>query len=136
MSIQSVGRVSALDIAVSGLRAETSKMNVIANNIANASTSRTANGQPYRRQELVVSTKQGLTGVNVEQVSPDLSTDFKRVYQPGHPDAGTDGYVSMPNVELPTEMMHMVTASRAYQANAAVLRRFGEISDATLELLR
>ncbi|MFA6132741.1 MAG: flagellar basal body rod protein FlgC [Phycisphaerae bacterium] len=136
MGINSVGRANALDIAVSGLRAETARMNLIANNIANASTSRTADGKPYRREELVLSTSDGLSGVNVEQVTPDLSTDFKRVYQPGHPDAGTDGYVAMPNVELPTEMMHLVTASRAYQANVAVLKRYGEISDATLELLR
>ena len=136
MGINSVGRANALDIAVSGLRAETARMNLIANNIANSSTSRTADGKPYRREELVLSTSGDLSGVNVEQVSPDLSTDFKRVYQPGHPDAGKDGYVAMPNVELPTEMMHLVTASRAYQANAAVLKRFGEISDATMELLR
>ena len=127
---------NALLVGLSRQMALTHELDVIANNIANSSTSRTADGKPYRREELVLSTSGDLSGVNVEQVSPDLSTDFKRVYQPGHPDAGKDGYVAMPNVELPTEMMHLVTASRAYQANAAVLKRYGEISDATLELLR
>ena len=65
-----------------------------------------------------------------------MSTDFRRIYEPGNPDAGADGYVTMPNVDLPVEMMHLVSASRAYQANTAVLKRQTEISEATLELLR
>lgn len=126
-----------VDIAVSGLRAESLRMNVIARNIANANTSRTESGQPYRRQQVVLSTEQeGLVGVSVEEVVADMLSPFKRVYQPGHPDADKDGYVLMPNVNLPVEMMHMVAASRAYQANAAVLKRYQEMVNVTLELLR
>lgn len=132
-----VSRVSSpIDIAVSGLRAESLRMKVVAANIANASTTRAANGQPYRRQEVILSTKSGLAGVESPQVMPDTTSQFKRVYQPGHPDANKDGYVMMPNVDLPVEMMSMITASRAYQANATVLRRYQDIGDATLELLR
>ena len=124
-----------VDIAVSGLKAESLRMNVIAENIANASTTRTPSGSPYRRQEVVLSTKDGVSGVSVNQIAPDLS-QYKRVYQPGHPDADKDGYVLMPNVELPVEMINMVTASRAYQANAAVMKRTQELNDVAMELLK
>jgi flagellar basal-body rod protein FlgC len=127
---------SPVDIAVSGLRAEAVRMKVVAANIANASTTRTANGQPYRRQEVVLATRTGYFGVATPQVLPDMVSPFKRVCQPGHPDADKDGFVMMPNVDLPVEMMSMITASRAYQANATVLRRYQENGDATLELLR
>jgi len=133
-----VTRISTpLDIAVSGLKAESMRMNVIASNIANASTTRTPSGEPYRRQEVVMSTTSGqMSGVTVSQVAPDMASPFKRIHDLGNPDADKDGYVMMPNVDLPTEMMSMVTASRAYQANAAVMKRHQDISDVTLELLK
>lgn len=128
---------TSVDIAVSGLRAESLRMNVIARNIANANTSRTESGQPYRRQQVILGTEQdAISGVSVEDVVADMLNPFKRVYQPGHPDADKDGYVQMPNVDLPVEMMHMMAASRAYQANAAVLKRYQEMVNVTLELLR
>ena len=128
---------TSVDIAVSGLRAESLRMNIIARNIANANTSRTESGQPYRRQHVVLSTeREGMGVVSVEEVATDMLNPFKRVYQPGHPDADKDGYVLMPNVDLPVEMMHMMAASRAYQANAAVLKRYQEMVNVTLELLR
>lgn len=128
---------TSVDIAVSGLRAESLRMNIIARNIANANTSRTESGQPYRRQQVVLGTEQdAMAGVSVEEVATDMLNPFKRVYQPGHPDADKDGYVLMPNVDLPVEMMHMMAASRAYQANAAVLKRYQEMVNVTLELLR
>jgi flagellar basal-body rod protein FlgC len=131
------GIYNPVDIAVSGLRAQSARLRVISSNIANAFTSRTPSGEPYRRQSVVLSTLlDELAGVEVLQVVPDMSTDFKRVLEPGHPDADANGYVLMPNVEVPTEMMHMVTAARAYQANAAVLKRYQELMDITLELLR
>jgi len=131
------GRDSTVDIAVSGLRAQATRMNVVAGNIANANTSRTRSGQPYRRQSVVFSSLvDGVGGVKVAEVAPDFSTDFKRLYQPGHPGADSEGYVLMPNVDLPVEMMQMVVASRAYQANAAMLKRYQNMVDLTLELLR
>jgi len=131
------GVPNAVDIAVSGLRAESARMNVIAGNIANSRTTRTPSGQPYRRRQVVLSTDDdGLGGVTVDSVASDMMTDFKRVHQPGHPDADKNGYVLMPNVDLPVEMINMVAASRAYQANAAVLKRHQEIVDAAIELLK
>lgn len=136
----SVGNIrSPIDIAVSGLRAQAIRMNVIAGNIANSGTMRTASGQPYRRKTVVLSTDEGdngLAGVRIDQIMSDLQTDFKRIYQPGSPDADEKGFIQMPNVELPVEMMNLATASRAYQASAAVLKRYQEMTDLTLELLR
>lgn len=126
-----------IDIAVSGLRAEATRMNVFANNIANSTTSRTSSGGPYRRQQVTLSTDaESLGGVKVEEVTSDMLTDFKRVHMPGHPDADENGYVLMPNVQLPTEIMKMMASSRAYQANAAVLKRYQDIMDVTIELLK
>jgi len=128
---------NAVDIAISGLRAESERMNVIAGNIANSATTRTPSGLPYRRHEVILSTSEDdLAGVTIEQISTDMRTQFKRVHQPGHPDADKDGYVLMPNVDLPVEMINLVSASRAYQANAAILKRYQEMTNAALELLR
>jgi flagellar basal-body rod protein FlgC len=133
-----VGKIaSPIDIAISGLRAESTRMRVIADNIANARTSRTKTGEPYRRRQVILSTGgAGAQGVKIESVIPDTSTSFKEVYLPGHPDANADSMVRMPNVDLPAEMMDMVVASRAYQANAAILKRYQNMVEATLELLR
>jgi flagellar basal-body rod protein FlgC len=133
-----VSRVkTAGDIAITGLQAESKKLNVIAANIANAGTTRTEAGGPYRRKNVVLSTQgDGLSGVNVQDVVGDMQTQFQSVYSPGNPDADAAGYVQMPNVELPMEMMQMVSASRAYQANVAVLKKHTDMMDATLELLR
>jgi len=134
MSVERIANPA--DIAISGLKVQATRMNVIATNIANASTSRTADGTPYRRQDVVVRATGGISGVILARVARDSSGEFKRVLQPGHPDADDQGYVQMPNIEIPTEMMHMVTATRAYQANAAVLKRYQDLTDATLELIR
>ncbi len=128
---------STIDIAVSGLRAQALRMNVVASNIANANTTRTETGEPYRRRSVILSTLiEQLGGVKVVEVASDTESEFNRIYQPGHPDADPDGYVIMPNVDLPVEMMHMVMASRAYQANAAILKRYQESMDVTMELIR
>jgi flagellar basal-body rod protein FlgC len=127
--------LSPIEIAVSGLRAESARMNVVATNIANANTTQAADGQPYRRKFLVTQTSgDGVGGVRVGQVAQDESP-FKRVYEPGNPDA-EDGWLSTPNIDVPREMMDMVAASRAYQANAAVMKRYQEVLEVALELLR
>ena len=137
MSLGRVNNIGSVDIAISGLRAESRRMDIIANNIANARTSRTETGQPYRRKELVVSTDDDLLGgVKMEDIVSDKDSPFQHVLMPGHPDANDQGYVEMPNVSLPREMIDMVTASRAYQANAAILKRYQRNVDITLELLR
>lgn len=128
---------SPVDIAVSGLRAQSKKIGVISSNIANAFTTRGEGGQPYRRQEVLLRTSDELMGgVRIDRVAQDDASDFKRILMPGHPDADSQGYVAMPNVDVSSEMVQLTTASRAYQANAAVLKRYQEMVDLTVELLR
>ncbi len=137
MAFGRIDSIGSIDIAISGMRAESQRMDIIANNIANARTSRTETGEPYRRKELVVSTEDDwLRGVRIEDVVSDMKNPFQQVLMPGHPDADDAGYVEMPNVSLPREMIDLVTASRAYQANAAILKRYQRNIEATLELLR
>jgi flagellar basal-body rod protein FlgC len=126
-----------VDVAVSGLRAESLRMNVVANNIANSNTTMTTTGGPYRRQMVSLSTDpSALGGVTIKGVQDDTSSALKKVLDPEDPAADKDGYVLMPNVDLPTEMMHMVLASRSYQANAAVLKKYQEMVDVALDGLR
>lgn len=127
---------SPVDLAVSGMRAESTRMHVTANNIANANTSRGPNGQPYRRQRVSLTAKDGIAGVKVNGVKADYATEFKRVLDAGNPDADEDGFVFMPNIDLPVEMMQMVVSSRGYQANAAVLKRYQDMVDVALEVIR
>ena len=135
MNINSVS--SPIDIAISGMRAEWQRLGIVSNNIANAKTTRTASGLPYCRQDIVLSTfADSLGGIASVEVVTDTSSDFKRVYIKGHPDADEQGFVLMPNVDLPVEMMNMISASRAYQANVAVLKRYQDIVEVTLELLK
>ncbi|OHB62439.1 MAG: flagellar basal body rod protein FlgC [Planctomycetes bacterium RBG_13_60_9] len=133
----SVSNVSGpLDIAVSGMRAHARHMEVISSNIANSRTTDAGQGQPYRRLEAVFHTEgKDLGGVAIGDILPDLS-ELQRMYDPGNPTADASGYVTMPNVQLPVEMMNLNVASRAYQANAAVLRRYQRMVETTLELLR
>ena len=131
------GLFTSMEISSSGLLAQRLRMNAIASNIANVNTNRTDTGKPYRRKELVLSTESDeIGGVKIDGIYDDESTEFKNLYQPGHPDADENGNVLMPNVNLPVEMMQMVMASRAYQANAAILKRYQSMIDVTLELLR
>jgi flagellar basal-body rod protein FlgC len=115
-----------MDISASGLYAERTRMRVIANNLANSeSFVRGADGKmtPYRRQQVVFSLGSATgakEGVSVAKVTPDMSA-FRRVYDPSHPYAGADGYVNMPNVNPIVEMVDMMEASRAYEANVTAL---------------
>lgn len=131
------GMFGPVDIAVSGLRAQGKQMAVISSNIANARTTDAGNGQPYRRMEAQFKTKErkGISEVSIEDVLTD-KTPFERIYDPGNPRADGEGYVSMPNVKIATEMMNLTIATRAYQANVASLKRYEKMVDTTLELLR
>jgi flagellar basal-body rod protein FlgC len=125
-----------IDIATSGLRAHNKHMEVISSNIAHARTTDAGDGQPYRRLEASFKAEDdGISGVNLDEILPDKS-DFIRILNPGHPDADSDGYVLMPNVNLPTELINLNIATRAYQANAAILKRYQKMVETTLELLR
>ena len=134
MSVQGV--VGPIDIAVSGMRAQGTQMEIISSNIANARTTDNGQGRPYRRlQAMFQAAGEGVSDVTIESIAQDM-TPLQRVFDPGNPNADAGGYVSMPNVQLPVEMMNLSTASRAYQANAAVLKRYQKLVETTLELLR
>jgi len=125
-----------IDIAVSGLRAQNKQMEVISSNIANARTTDAGKGEPYRRLEAVFKTQTDeISGVEIGRIEKDMSS-FDSVLDPGNPKADKNGYVQMPNVSLPVEMMNMSLATRTYQANAAVLKRYQQMVEVTLELLR
>ncbi len=127
--------IGSMNIAVSGLQAQNRQMEIISNNIANARTTKTVTGEPYRRLEAVFKAGQGLGGVELEEVIPDMR-EFEKVLEPDNPAADESGYVSMPNVSLPVEMMNLSIATRMYQANTAVIKRYQQMVETSLELLR
>jgi flagellar basal-body rod protein FlgC len=138
---------SIADISASGMMAERHRMEVIANNIANANSTRANGGGPYQRQQVIFAAamqshsadhndvKQQFSGVRVAGVQADQS-EFPLVYNPGHPDADETGMVRMPNVSLPNEMVDLITASRAYEANLKALKNFRDMTEQTLALIR
>jgi flagellar basal-body rod protein FlgC len=137
---------SALEILSSGLGAERVRMNVTASNLANAQTTRTAEGGPYKRRDPVFTTTElastpafsreldgALRGVAVT----DLITDNgppRVVHDPSHPDADSQGNVAMPNVNMVEEMVNMITASRAYEAGVTAMRAVADMAQQTLSL--
>ena len=137
--------LSATDISASGLAAERQRMEVVSNNIANAHSTRTPGGGPFRRQQVIFSaaldqteggtTTSELNGVQVIGVRDDQS-ELPRIHDPGHPDADDTGHVLLPNVKLPNEMVDLITASRSYEANLRALRLFQQMAEQTLSLLR
>jgi len=134
MSIDQV--FGPVDISVSGMRAQDQSMEIISSNIANARTMDTGQGKPYRRLEAILkSENEGVSEVVVGEITEDMSA-LQRIYDPGNPKADASGYITMPNVQLPVEMMNLSVASRAYQANAAILKRYQKMVETTLELLR
>lgn len=124
-----------IDIAISGIRAQGRQMKEISSNVANARTSDAGNGEPYRRHEVAFTTDDDLDGVKIDEIVTDMS-DFLKVLDPGNPMADENGYVAMPNVSLPVEMINMNIATKMYQANVAVLKRYQQMLETTLELLR
>ena len=136
----------SLDISASGLDAQRTRMNVIAGNLANASTTRTDEGGPYRRKEVVFKSAAGGgfadimssmgkkdEAVKVAGIVEDNSP-FRKVYDPGHPDAGSDGYVEMPNVSVPMEMVDLISATRSYQANLTAANAAKSMAAKALEI--
>jgi flagellar basal-body rod protein FlgC len=137
----------AINISASGASAERLRMEVVANNIANASSTRTPQGGPYRRYDVVFAAvlnqrlegrtpeQEKLGGVRVLGMVEDRS-ELPRVYQPGHPDADADGMVTMPNVKLPIEMVNLVTATRAHEANLRMIQTFRDMAEQSISLIR
>jgi flagellar basal-body rod protein FlgC len=142
-----------LEISASGLTAQRLRMDVTAENLANAQTTKGADGQPYRRKEVVLrEVSQGgfgaqLTaamgsgskarpgGVEVAEIATD-QTAGKMVYDPSHPDANAQGYVQMPNVDTVTEMVDLIDSSRAYEANVTAMQASKQMFTKTLDLLK
>jgi flagellar basal-body rod protein FlgC len=150
-----MGLFDAIDASGSGLSAERLRMDVTSENLANAQTTKGADGQPYRRKEVVLqqagasgtsfssvlASMQGaggaksVDGVRVSGIVEDSSA-LKRIYDPGHPDADKDGYVTMPNVNTVTEMTDLISSSRAYEANVTAMQTAKTMFGKTLDLLR
>jgi flagellar basal-body rod protein FlgC len=124
-----------VDIAISGLQAQGKQMEVISSNVANARTTDAGKGEPYRRLEAAFKSDGDMGGVKLDKVLADMG-DFLTVFDPSSPHADEQGYVAMPNVNLPVEMMNLTIATRVYRANVAILKRYQQMVEATLELLR
>lgn len=133
---------SALDISASGLSVERTRMNVIANNLANANSTRTPEGGPFRRQLVVVRGSEARNPDRVENLGAKVTAviddpaPFPLVFNPGHPDANADGYVAMPNVNVVEEMVDMITALRAYQANVTAIDASKNMVRSSLDIIR
>jgi len=162
------GILNAIEISARGLSAQRSKMNVIAQNMANAETTETAEGGPYRRKRVVISedkqtqsfssalnnattslartnsahrfgrtlnahNKSEVTSVDFKEVE-DPKDSYRLVHDPSHPDADADGFVKMPNVDVITEMVDMMTASRAYEANTSVISAAKKMANDALDI--
>lgn len=143
-----MGMFGAIDSAASGLTAERLRMDVISNNIANVNTTRTNEGGPYKRQMAVFASRGGNgnsfaqflsqqldsgSGVRVVGINKDNSPT-RKVYDPAHPDANKDGYVEMPNVNVVTEMVDMISATRGYEANVTVVNAAKSMALKALEI--
>lgn len=145
-----MGYFNALDISSSGMTAQRLRMDTISQNIANVNTTRTENGTPYRRKVVVFEERaQGRpfsdylsessrgqiagNGVRVTNILEDQS-EFRKVYEPGHPDADKDGYVQMPNVDTITEMVNMISATRSYEANVTAINASKSMALKALEI--
>jgi flagellar basal-body rod protein FlgC len=138
-----LGVFSALEISASGLSAERIRMNTIASNLANARTTRTEQGGPYRRldpvfevvplNQGVIANQGGASLVGVRQIVADQRPGMM-VYEPGHPDANPGGYVEYPNVNAVEEMVNMITASRAYEAGVTSIETVKSMARSAIEL--
>lgn len=137
------GVFRALDLAASGLMAQRRRLDVVSSNIANANTLRTSDGGPYRRREIVFEAELGralegalrLPRVGVGGVTPDPSA-LPRIYRPSHPYADAEGFLTVPNVSLPFEMVDLLDAMRSYEANVRTIRSFRSMVDAAFGIGR
>ena len=133
--------ITGIDITAGALNAQKTRLDIVAQNIANAQTTRTPEGGPYQRQvvsfetELVRREGSGasLQSVRVGGITSDR-TPGQQVYNPQHPDAGPDGLVTMPNVNLAYEMVDLITAFRAYEANLSVVKNARQMAMKALEI--
>lgn len=143
-----MGMFRSIDISSSGLTAERLRMDVISNNIANVNTTRTEDGGPFRRKMAIFEARHAYgqreyqdrinpqepgRGVRVNAIMDDM-TPFKLEYNPSHPDADAEGYVRRPNIDIVHEMVDMITATRAYEANVTCINSAKDITNAALNI--
>ena len=162
------GLFSSIKISASGLRGQRTKMDVVSRNLANAETTKTADGTPYRRQraifeqvlgekvqdqrlnmgadsrlsrthpahmtDTISSCTEAAGGMSSEVSVAADSSEFRVIYDPGHPDADEGGYVLMPNVNPISEMVDMITASRAYEANVSAVQTAKDMFNDALKI--
>jgi flagellar basal-body rod protein FlgC len=135
---------SAIGASASALNVERARVEVAVSNLANAESTRGPNGEPYRRRDVVIETDRGdgfgsalghAVGVKVSAIVED-KTPFRRVYDPSHQDADADGNVALPNVDNHQEMLDLVSASRAYQANLTAINVIRDMLQKALDLGR
>src|SRR6266850_3868254 len=135
--------ITALDVNASGLTAQRKRVEVSSSNLANSQTTRTEDGGAYRRKDVIFQTTsfqdslssamgKGVEGVEISDVVDD-PTPFVRRYEPGHPDADKDGYVSYPNVDPMLEMANLIEGARSYEANVAAMGIVKTMINRTLE---
>jgi len=142
-----LGVFSAMEVAASGLSAERTRMNTVASNLANARTTRTDAGGPYKRldpvfeaigldnEQGVMATQGGVSRVKVARIQEDTRQGMM-VYEPSHPDAKASGYVEYPNVNAVEEMVNMITASRAYEAGVTSIDTVKQMGRSALDIGR
>ena len=162
------GILNAIEVSSQGLSIQRARMNSVARNIANAETTRTEEGGPYRRRRVVVEEQDNKTGFRnmIKQAGTQLSrtskkhmsiqpslvtsnvktptvgfeetidaqSNFKIVHDPSHPDADAEGYVQMPDIEIVTEMVDMMAASRAYEANTVAISSAKKMAENAMEI--
>lgn len=127
-----------LKVSATGLEAQKTRLNVIASNLANVNSTRTPEGGPYRRRDVLFATyiyDQISQGVDIQRIVEDQRPP-RVVFEPSHPDADREGYVRYPNVNPMEEMINMISASRAYEANLTMINSYKEMFLRTLDLLR
>ena len=135
---------AAMSASASALSAERARIEVAVSNMANAESKRGANGQPYRRRDVVLASdpvetfddvmgRAGAVGVKVADIVEDQAP-FARRYDPSHPDADAEGLVSMPNVDVPEQMVDMLAATRAYQANLTAIGLIEDLISRAMDL--
>lgn len=141
--------ITSLGISRSALQAQRLRMDVVANNLANMNSTRTQEGGPYQRQTVLFRSQEdpasfatllsgrtsGGSGVAVDAVVDDTRPP-RRVYEPANPDAGADGYVLYPDIDISTEMTDMISSNRSYQANVTVLNAIKGMAQKALEIGR
>jgi flagellar basal-body rod protein FlgC len=142
--------ITALDMGASALSAERTHINIISMNLANAKTTRTPDGNPYRRKSVIMESipldasfkkqmegalDKELRGVRVSAIATDRRP-HKLVYEPGHPDANADGYVAYPDINVVEEMAALMTAQRGYEANVTTVDAIKQMYTKALEINR